>query len=78
MAIQQSESRVGDAETFPANENSTFPSRSTVNGIIYSTILIALFGILLGLANSQFHPQDNSAQPQLREQAPPVGAHDQQ
>ncbi len=82
MAIQQSQSRVESTEPFPANENSTYPSKSTVNSIIYTTILIALFGVLLGLANSHLQMQDNSVQapvmqPQIREPAPNAGAHDQ-
>jgi hypothetical protein len=82
MAIQQSNSRVESTEPFPANENSTFPSKSTVNSIIYTTIVIALFGVLLGLANSHGNMRDTSVQapvmqPQIREQAPRAGAHDQ-
>jgi hypothetical protein len=79
MAIQQSGSRVDRTESFPANQDSTFPSKGTVKGIIYSTILIAVFGILLGMANHRTPPlNDSPGSSQIREQAPKAGAHDQQ
>jgi hypothetical protein len=82
MAIQQSDSQAKSTDSFPADENSTFPSKSTVNSIIYTTIVIALFGVLLGLANSHLNTRDSSVQapvmqPILREPAPSAGSHDQ-
>jgi hypothetical protein len=83
MPIEMSKTRVDpDESSFPAYEDSIFPNKSTVRIIIYSTVIIALFGALLGFANRSvnrvdFSTQPTMRQPEIREAAPNPGAHDQ-
>ena len=56
MAIQQPESPVGRSETFPANENSSFPNKSTTNAIVIMCIVVAAVVAIFAMMSPKVGP----------------------
>jgi hypothetical protein len=85
MAIQQPESPVGRSEeTFPANENSLFPSKGTTQAIVGATLGIAVIVAIFAMASPKVGPGNemtttpNAISAPTQQQPSPPGAHDQQ
>jgi hypothetical protein len=78
MATQQSDAQVESKEPFPANENSTYPPKSTIRIIVSLTLGIAVLVMLFALSSNHPGHKADAPMPASQQQASPAGAHDQQ
>ena len=78
MAIQESDSRTGSAQPFPANENSIYPPRGTAKTIVGFSVGIALLVGLFAFASHHAGTKADQPLPPSQSQPSPAGSHDQQ
>ncbi|MBS1993348.1 MAG: hypothetical protein JSS86_07965 [Cyanobacteria bacterium SZAS LIN-2] len=72
MPIELPKTEVQNTQGFPANENSTFPNKSTVNVIIGSTVIIFVAAVVFSFVMKSSGQRLEVPMPTGQQQSQPV------